>query len=165
MVRINNSDLSNELRDVAKIQVGADIIPNILSNQVVPVIDVNPKHSRIDTILVASTRTTTATAASIFAARPNQDVFITGCDVSITQDVVCDGISTFVTGQFDGLTVPIFRINRQPTTAQSINKSYSFKNPLKIDRNSALLVTGAFAAGTYTHTIIIYGYIVDNPNA
>ena len=155
----------NELRDVAKIQAGSDIIPNVMSNQVVPVIDVNPKHSRIDTILVSSGRTTTSTAATILAAKPNQDVFITGYNVSVSQDAVCDCTATLVTGQFDGATLPIFRLNRQTLTAQSQLQTYTFKNPLKIDRNSSLLVTGTFAAGTYIHQIIIYGYIVDNPNA
>ncbi len=155
----------DELRDVAKIQLGMDTIPNVMSNQVVPVVDINPKHSKLADILVALVRSTTSSAVTIFAARPNQDVFITGIQLSCTQDVACDNTSTFISVTQNGAPLVICRLLRQTLTAQSSSIVVSFAKPIKIDRNTAILATGAFTVGAYSHSINITGYIESNANA
>ena len=166
MVRINNSELSNELRDVAKIQAGADIIPNILSNQVVPVIDVNPKHSRIANF-IRHANTTATGVNTIYTTPANIDTYITSVYLSISKDAANDSGtgSINVSIVLNGATVRIAALSIINLTAQDKSIVIPFPIPIKVDNSSTILLSGAFTAGTLTRECGITGYQVSNPNA
>lgn len=165
MIRNNNSTLSQELRDVLKIQGGYDSIPALTESKIVPVVDVNPKHSRVARLLAATTRSTTASAVSLMAAKPNQDVFITAIEFANSQDATSDNVVMFINGTINGASVSLYRRNKQTTTAGSFLDMVRFQPEVKLDRNTALTFTLAFTAGASDTSIEVWGYTEDNVNA
>ena len=166
MVRINNSDLTNELRDVAKIQVGADIIPNILSNQVVPVIDVNPKHARI--LNITSGASTSATGAStIYTTPTDKPFYLTTIGFAFIKDVVCDIATGAMTVKvvINGASQNIIIIPIITLTAQSGVYQIDLPKPMLLDRGSTVFMSATFGAGVLSRAGYITGYTLDNPNA
>ena len=158
MVRINNSDLMTELRDVAKIQVASDIIPNVLSNQVVPVIDVNPKHARKINVVRYVT-----SASAAYTTPTDKDFFLMGFNMSFSKTVANDGANLTLTGYVDGVVQNIGTLAGITLTAERAEMSQSFPIPIKIDRGTAL----TFAVGATMATVrgTIFGYLVENINA
>jgi len=166
MVRINNTDLMNELRDVAKIQVGSDMIPNVMSNQVVPVIDVNPKHARIINLVESVSKSTTG-AANVYTTPTSNDFFLCGVNSSFDKNVTCDladgRLALVVT--INGAEKVIIGHSVITLTAERGEIAVDFNRPIKLDRNTTIYMAGTFTAGKLLRQISIYGYIVDNSNA
>lgn len=165
MIANNNSALSLEIRDVLKLQNGRDQFPQLVENKIVPVIDVNHKHARIARLLAATTRSTTASAVSLMAAKPNQDVYITAIEFANSQDATSDNVVMFINGTINGASVSLYRRNKQTTTAGSFLDMIRFQPEVKLDRNTALTFTLAFTAGASDTSIEVWGYTEDNPNA
>jgi len=165
MVTINNTDLMNELRDVAKIQAGRDMIPNVMSNQVVPVVNVNPKDYRRNMVASAS-RGVTGTY-SIITLNAGRRFFLTNINIELIKDVLCDVASGVisVTATIDGVSTIIHSIPVLTLTAQSNTIAIQFKNPIAIDIGTTISQTGTYANGTMWRNVSISGYYVDNPNA
>ena len=166
MVRINNSDLSFELRDVAKIQAGIDIIPNIMSNQVVPVIDVNPKHARI--LNVAYGVSTSASGTStIYTTPSDKPLYLTSIGFSYVKDAACDAATGAMTIRvtINGAALNIIVVPIITLTAQSGIYQINLPKPMLLDRNSNITMAATFAAGVMSRAGYITGYTLDNVNA
>lgn len=167
MIVNNNSALSNELRDVLKLQAGRDQFPQLAENKIVPVIDVNPKHARVAGVVVSQVKSTTGTQTMMTTAT-NKDFYITGATFSFIKDATCDIASGSISlyTQIDGagglafITFPVLT-----TTAQSGYLSLSFTTPIKVDRGVAISFNGTFTAGAMVRAASIIGYYVDNINA
>ena len=164
MVRINNSDLSNELRDVAKIQVGADIIPNILSNQVVPVIDVNPKHAR-NTNLVVSYKGDTFTVVTIATSNPNKDTYITALLLNTKFHTGGTATQTRITLVINGAEMTCINNVNFAGDGTTETAQITLRDPIKIDRNSLIRLRCDVAEAATACACIVMGYEVDNSNA
>ena len=167
MVRINNSDLSNELRDVAKIQVGADIIPNILSNQVVPVIDVNPKHAReVDKANFAQL-TGAATSAIVLTVPLNRKTYISSYNISCKFSNLC-------TATYFRLRITTAKLGVTSTLSQIINIAaqgttgvicHDLFRPIELKEGSTITLETDVAEAAAVGCSSVLTYSVDNPNA
>jgi hypothetical protein len=132
MPRINNRELMEEIRNVAKIQQGTDIVPNILSNQIVPVIEVNPKITK--NLIVANATCTNSTSADIIAAVGSvQDIYIVGVQLSFIKDVTSTSTYSRVRCTINGLDTIIVSIPHITLTAQTGSIFVYFSHPLKIE--------------------------------
>ena len=166
MITNYNSVLTQEIRDVLKLQGGRDRMPQLVEEKIMPVIDVNPKHAKVATVLVTLSKTTTSSNTTLLAANTGKDVYITAINYSCSQDVVCDNVLMTLTGTFNGAaSTPIYRRNKNTTTAESFFDRIEFNPALKIDRGTAILYTAAFTAGALSATISIFGYYDENINA
>lgn len=167
MAIIYNTDLSKELKEGAKLQQLRDIIPSQLADKVVPVMEVNPKLLRRTNLIKSNIRSTSGNHSIYTSPATGQDVFLETFTISMIKDVICDA----ATGSFnvnitvDGATIDVFRLPIITLTAQSSSIVLTLPHPVKIDRNSSVLMTGTFAAGVCVRSLSCTGYIVDNINA
>ena len=166
MSQNNNSDLTREIIDIGKLQVGRDFVPNIISNQIVPVIDVNPKHSRRINLLKYVNSVTTGSMTA-YTTPIGKDFYLTNMQFSMTKDAACDTATGAysITAVVDGVTIrlgmyPIVTLKEDTLV---INMVFPF--PIKLDQNTSIATSQAFAAGLCARTLCIFGYLVDNPNA
>jgi hypothetical protein len=168
MAKIYNSDLIKELRDVGKIQISTDKIPNEIADKVVPVINVNPKQSRVINAILSSAVTASGVAQTLLAAQPNRDFFITSASISIVKDAACTPGREFyhIICTIDGATKNILTIPYYSAVASESHKTISFPIPIKIDRNTAITTSiFDYGAGTSKVSTNVSGYFVDNKNA
>jgi hypothetical protein len=165
MSTIHNGDTLKEVREGGNLQPGADIIPSILQNTIVPVMEVNPKLlRRINFMTGTSTATTGVLSTGNIST--TKDFFLVGISIGLTKDITCDaassGIQVFctpegMTGNITLLNFPILTL-----TAQDIHKTVMFPMPIKLNKaSSAIASTVSFSAGACVRTIQIWGYFVD----
>jgi len=166
--KIYNSDLTNALREGARIQTSTDATPSEIAEKVVPVMEVNPRLLRLINIAgVASSGTSAATMNSI-AADANNDLFITTINLCLIKDATCDA----ATGNFNavvtlgGVAVGVLSIPVITLTAQSENIALSLPIPIKVDRNTTLRATvPTFTVGALRCAVSGTGYRVYNSGA
>ena len=146
MATNNNSDLTKEIILAGRIQ-SSDSIPNQISNQIVPVIEVNPKILKNDLILCASVKSTTG-AQTALTTSATKDTYMTGFTWSIVKDATCDvatGSLSFTVIDENNVTITPARIACLTLTAQNQTITYQFKNPVKLARSSIIsIVNDAF---------------------
>lgn len=143
--------------------VGNENIPGELADKVLPVIDITPRHHRLNTVLATLLgRTTTGTGVTVLAAQgATKEVYITGYTFANVQDATSDNTVMSLTSTFGGVA-KVFHRREKPTTTASVTDDFvSFPIPLKIDDNTAVTFTLAFTVGTSTSDVILFGYIVD----
>jgi len=131
MPEITNSETIQEIVKGARLQ-SADGVPRILSNQIVPVMECNPKLLRRTNIVKASTGTGTAT---IFTTDANRDFYVTAVYLSYSKAVADAGATARIDTTIDGATVTLIRLAGVTLTAERDSLSLSFPFPIKVDRN------------------------------
>ena len=156
----------NELRDVAKIQVGSDIIPNVMSNQVVPVIDVNPKHARIINYLKAKPMVSNFTSSTIDTT-PSGNIDIYLVSATLSAKFHTGGTATYVSLRIfvDTLSIDILSCCNFAGDGTTGSQTITFPIPIKIDRNSTIRIISDVAELSTCASATIQGFIVSNPNA
>lgn len=164
MVIIHNSDLTNELKEGAKLQQLNDIVPNILSNQVVPVMEVNPKLLRRINYARDGT-STNSTGGTLVTTPADKDLFITSIILSFSKDATATSLFSGVTCIINGLTVSMIKIATLTLTAERGEIAIDFNSPIKPDRNTAIRTVNSTNAANVVCCATILGYTVDNPNA
>lgn len=169
MATIYNSELSNELREGAKIQTSRDQIPNQLGQTVVPVMEVNPKLMRENVIIASSSASATGTATPLSSsAFTGSQVYITGFQSHVLKDATCDVATGAVTWSVTqgGISRVLCSIAVLTLTAQSEIISCNFREPLKLDVNTAIsLNSNTFTVGLLRRHIVVYGFVITNNNS
>lgn len=166
MAKIYNSDLSKELVEGAKIQTSFDYTPDQLAEKVVPVMEVNPKLLKINNFIKNNFQTTTGTIA-IITTPADKDTYITGLSAGYVKDVTCDSATGVysLTCVINGATHNLIQFPIITLTAQQDEREITFAYPVKVDRASAIQLTGTFTAGVCVRTCTLYGYQDFNVNA
>ena len=157
MANINNSQLSKELIDGAKIQTSFDKIPTQLADKVVPVMEVNPKMLRRCN-LVKSQFASNSTSGTIFATPTDKDTFIVACCLSVIKDVTSTSAFSTITATIDGVAIDLLSIAGLTLTAQSESVAVSFPFPVKIDRGTNIIVTNSTNVANIRSRGNIIGY-------
>jgi hypothetical protein len=160
MVLINNSDTINEIIEVAKLKVSSDGIINNLQNNIVPVIDVNPKHSRRITIFKRGA-TTTTTEAGLYTTPTDRDFYLIGCTLSYKKDVTSDSTNAYLRGVIygDNSATIILNLDSETLTANHDHIELVFPIPLKMARGQAITYRMPITAGTMVVAGEIFGYL------
>lgn len=164
MATIYNSNLSKELIDVAKLQVSKDVVPNQIADKIVPVIDVNPKHSRVINVIV-SALATNSTAGSLYVTPTDRDFYLSAIDLSMIKDATATSLYSCLRAVINGATILFCRIPGITLTAQTGSISVAFPSPIKIDRGTTISLINSTNVANVTVAGTIYGYIIDNSNA
>ncbi len=114
----------------------------------------------LTTLLFTAGRTTTGTLTAGTTAL-DKDTYITGIDMSMIKDVVCDqatGRLSLLVPQNSKATNVLCAIPILTLTAQQYSNYIQFKTPLKVDRNAVISMVLTFAAGAMSVNIQIYGF-------
>lgn len=169
MATIYNSDLTKELTDVAKLQVGKEIIPNQIAEKVVPVIDVNPKHARRVNIVKKATVSGINTSVSIYDVPADIDFFLTGFSLSFVNGATSQATlaSLTLTPKEMNVSTTIGAIGNITGVAGSVYAFNDFQScPIQLKRGSTLtLVTNGVNVGDALLNGVVYGYTVENGRA
>ena len=168
MITNYNSDLTKELVDSGKLQQSSQSIPTEFNDKISFVCDVNPRNARLCKILSSSPFKTASGILTNFTAPTDRDTFITSITAGILKSATCD-IATatpiVVSITTDGLTRDIITFPSETLTAQNMIINQTFNPAIKIDRGSAITVSGTFAAGSLMRTCNVIGFQINNINA
>ena len=161
MATIYNSQSSKEITDVCKIQTSKDRIPTELAEKVIPVIDVNPKHSRICNVVARATGTS---GTVIYTTPTNKDFYLCACSISYAGPATKAAVNCSIRSAIDGILVDFIDLSMVTLTAGSDSATISFPFPIKLDKGITIqLVANDYTAIRLSGTAI--GFTIDNPNA
>lgn len=167
MATIYNSDLTNQLRDGAKISL-RDAIPNQIADKVVPTMEVNPKLFRRINVVEAAGRSA-ASSVAVYTTPVGKDFFLVSYQVAFIKDVTNDhatGGVNLMTAVINGRTINLASAAIITLTAQNGIITVQPNIPIKIDQNTAITLGAVtIGAGVFVRQCNIQGYLVDNPNA
>lgn len=102
---------------------------------------------------VVQSKTTTGSQA-IMTTPAGKDTYLETITISIIKDAACDlptGNNFFITGVIQGVTQKLISLPILTLTAQQMAMSLTFRRPVKLDRNTAITISGAsttYTAGT-----------------
>lgn len=166
MSKIYNSDVTKGLAQNAGIQINVDKVPNELAEKIVPTFETNPLLLRRATIL-GSTTTSVSGSATIFSnTNAAKRTFITGISAGIIKDAACDrptgSISVYIQPKGKAANTSILEFPIITLTAQQMNYSVTFSDPIELERNVGVTMNGAFEAGVLVRSAVVYGYQLDN---
>jgi len=159
MPRINNSEVTEAIIDATKIQTGSELPPSLLSNQIVPVVEVNPLL--VKRSLTAAGTCTNSTSQTILATSALYDTYIIGAELSTISDVTAT--TTYASLAFtneNGAVVDLLRIPRISLTVQNQSISISLKNPIQVRRGTNIAIGHSTNVANIVTSAVIY-YIVD----
>jgi len=152
MATVRNSDAIQNLRTAAAIQVGSEPIPNILSNTVVPILDISPKTNRT---IIAKSLAANGTFFTTLAK--GVDVYIVAASISFDKAVGDTGSIAQIVGTSNGNATSLLRASVITLTAERGDNSITIPHAgLKLDKGTSctLAVTGTFS--NVTGTIYYY---------
>lgn len=161
MANINNSELSKELIDGAKIQTSFDKIPTQLADKVVPVMEVNPKLLHTNDIVRGGTSNTSSSTASVYTTPTDKDFYLTSIAYYIIKNAACDNTANTVVVSVEGsgdqilLSVPSITL-----TAMDYGTSVTYTQPIKLTRGTTVRMSSSFGAGVLIRGLNITGYTV-----
>jgi len=152
----SNSELLKEVQNATKIQTMQGL-GRTISNQIVPVIEVNPKIVKTGlTAVMTSLNTATTT---LLTTPTNQDVYICSASLSVQKDAESTSTGVYLTCQTNGVNQQFLWIAGLASTAMSGQTNMTFPHPIKVDRNTSIhLKSSASAAVTAAASI---NYFVD----
>jgi len=162
MAQIQNTSTIKEIRTAAGLSI-SEGFPQQLGNQIVPVININPKDYRTSQF-IRFNQSGSSGALSIATTSEKKDTFITACSMGIIKDAVADMTTGYVSiiVIIDGLERHIVSMPTLTLTAQNSFISVSFPSPIKVDRNSAItLHTQTHSVGVASKSASIVGYEVE----
>jgi hypothetical protein len=157
MARVTRSSVLLKIQDILGLQAGTEQVPVMANNSIQPVMNINPAFSTIN-----KTASATATGnATIYTTPADKDFYLTGLFLGTTKDVSCDLVNPRITITVGGAAIAIMNIPQQTLTAGSDQIYVTFPYPLKIDRNTAIVLVGAFTVGTCTKYGSVNGFILE----
>jgi len=159
MVQNQNSESVKAILSGANLQSLSDY-PNEISKIISPVIDMTPRfHRKINVVEgVAQTATGTITA---YTTSSTKEFNLVSLHASYIKDATCD-ISTgnigIVCTPEEGVAKNLKNFSVITLTAQNENSDIIFNPPLRLKKNTAISMTGAFTLGVLSRSINIAGY-------
>jgi hypothetical protein len=160
MVQIKNNQTIKEIISGANIQTHEEY-PIELGKTVVPTMEVNPKMVASCNIARSSGNvTTTGTITGVYTTPTDKDFYLCSLDCIAVEGVTCDvatgslSVQVIVGGKSINLiTLPVLTL-----TSSLLTKTISYAIPIKIDRGTAIVMTGTFTAGALSRSFSLTGY-------
>ena len=163
MATIYNSDVTKELREGGKISL-RDAIPTQLAEKVVPVMEVNPKLLKVTNFIKRGTLNN-ATSATLATTDAINETFITGAYLSVMKDVTATSLYFRINCVIGGASTSLLALGSLTLTAGSKDVSIMFRDPIKVDKSSALTLVASTNVGNFILEGGICGYLDNNSNA
>jgi len=156
MATITRSSVLLWFQNLLGLQAGNDKIPTELNDKIMPVVDITPK---ITTIVRAADNAVTGGIVA-YTTPSDKDFFLTYLHFGYTKDVAATSGAIYVRFYTDG-AIRYITLTAQSTTAETRFSDITFPYPIKIDKNTAIDMIGAFGAGAMTKYMTIGGYILE----
>ena len=111
------------------------------------------------TNLIKNGSSTSGTASAIFTTASDKDTYLSGVLLGFSSNASADATLFTVTVTVLGQTVRIAELRKQTLTAESRSIYAQFRDPIKVDRNTAVNIQqSTFTVGGSSVTGIVYGY-------
>lgn len=157
MPQIQNPEAVDIIREEAKLSLG-DGFPQVLGNQVVPVMDMTPHHHKKAHICKTAFASNT-TSANLYTTPTDQDFYLTALSLSVVKDATATSTESSIRVNIGSVTVRIATIIGFTLTAQNQTYALSFNNPVKIDRGTTFTVQNGTGTANINAIGTIYGYL------
>lgn len=133
-----------------------ELLPDQISEEIVLTYDVTP-----DTNVILSATCVNATSATIYTTPLDRDFFLKEIQFTYSKDASSTSTNLLVTAIIDNVTKNLYRVNVLTTTATQGGVDHiSFKNPIKIDRNTIIAIANDSATANINISATIFGYLV-----
>jgi len=162
MVDIQSKEVIDKMSEDLKVQP-AMMLPRLLGNQIMPTFSVNS-----DNIITAgglsdaSVRTATGNL-NAFTTPVTTDFFLTNITAGFVKDATCDvgtgGLT--ISCVIGGRTTTLYAFPVITLTADGDHIELHFSPPIKLDRNTTVLMAGAFTVGVMSRSLHTAGFIKD----
>jgi len=157
MAKVTRSSVLLKLQDLSGMQTGGESLPVQLHSVISPVLNINPSFT---TIIRAGNSSATG-STTLYTTPRDKDFYLTYVDFSYSKDVVNDGTGAAINIVSEGATKILAVLGTQTLTAGSYYKNVAFPFPIKVDRNTAITMTGTFTAGSGSKFGTIGGFILE----
>lgn len=158
MAKIYNSDCTKGLAKNAGIQQNVDKVPTELAEKIVPTFETNPVLLRFCKI-VASSFAFNTTSATIYTTPADRDFYIVAANLSALQDAGATSVASSLKVYIDGVQQTLMSVTNIAGIANSGNILNNYSVPVKIDRNTAIVVTNTTNVANVKANAGIVGYI------
>lgn len=163
MATINNSELTKEIIDGAKLSISSEAVPSQLAEKVVPVMEVNPRLLQIIDVVKYGV-CTNQTGVNIYVTPTQRDFFLVGYTLSVVKDANATSTAFGLTGVVNSETVNICDFPAITLTAGSMSTNHTFAHPIKLDKGSQINLTSSTAVAQFVLRANFYGYTIENSN-
>lgn len=162
MATNQNSDTTKAIVEALRLSTANnDIIPSNIVNSIQPVIDVNPaSNRRVNIVRNASSSATGST--TLYTTPANQDFFVTNLYFSFDKTAICDAALVYIGVTIDGALRSFSARTLTLTIEPGQVVSIEFPVPIKVDRNTAIVLVGDFGAGALTKSGTVVGYTTNS---
>jgi hypothetical protein len=161
-LEIQSGDLKQNIIDAAKITVPRGI-PNKLSEFVIPVINVNPRHCRYTKVLKSAQyiNNTGGTLLATPASTERRRFYMTGCSLQYIKDATSTSIYVQILANVGGVNSILCHLPEITLTAGNAQISQVFTPPILIDNGSNITAACSTNVANHTFSAIIWGYYED----
>lgn len=152
-----NSDITKEIIEDLKLQVAQG--DKVLSP--IPVLEVNPKLVKNG---IAKTNTSSSNGnTTIYTTPTDKDFYLTGFIFSMTKDALCDTATALLRATTNSQVTDIAALGGITLTAQDKIIAVNLQHPIKIDKNTSIVLNCGKTAGSILLTGTIFGFIDEVP--
>ena len=160
MGNIRNLQILKTFTDFFKLKIG-DPLGDIVGRMIIPVVSVSIPPANVRT---ANTTLSDGTSATIFTTSLTADTYLTGALISTAKDVNATSLfSSIRAALFGRVATVVLRTRYEPVTVGSnINASLFFKEPILLERGSAITVTNSTAIASIDTSGQIFFYEIED---
>lgn len=155
MKTISNPDVVNNATSILFLQPITDGVINSIDPTAKAVIEIGPRFSTE----IFGTNVITGTGAStLVTTDTKRDFYLTSAHISCSKDVLADMTSLDLRAIINGKTIRLLQLNFNTLTVDTDHLEMTYAHPIKIDRNTAIQISGTFTAGTVQKVGTITGF-------
>lgn len=146
---IQRTETIQAVRDAARLSI-SEGFPQQLSDQIVPVVEVNPKMLDFPNNFGAGSTGTSNSAITAFTCSATKETFLSSITFSFIKDATCDAATGSLTlnATIGGATVNLLNVQHITLTATDRFISLVYPIPIKLDKSSTIRATNlTFTAG------------------
>lgn len=150
----NNISIGEDALRIFKTKTGDNISSEVLP-YITPVIPVKRKG------FVQSVLRETTGNMTLFTTSPAKETYITGVVYGMAKDAANDMPSSRIYATINGVQTNLAYIPLIPLTADVHSITINFDSPILLDKNTPVISTGTYTAGTAQRFILVTGYLVE----
>lgn len=134
-------------------QPDGEVLPYIT-----PTVEVLPRVN-----IVRSSSQGTTGSATIYTTPADKDFYLQSFTASFNKNAACDIATGLISVdcRIDGVLAELHRFTVITLTAERADITISYPIPIKLDRNTAVRITGTFTAGVLQRSVSLTGYTVE----
>lgn len=157
MAKIERSEITQKAIKDLRLNPAFEKMPTEASDKIVLTYPLNEKVVKI----VRGSEKTTTGSSTVYTTPSNKDFYLTGCYLQNNSNATADNTDIRLTCVIDGGTQFLIQFKKITLTAFNNMLNREFSVPIKLDRNSTIVLSSAFTVGSSTTSAGITGFEVE----